>query len=66
MKNMKISSKAVLKRIQDERKASRRGPVSISVNLALWERFKAACDRHGEPASTIIETMMVAFIEDAQ
>lgn len=64
MKNIKVSSKAVLKRIQDEREESKRGPVSISINLGLWARFKAACDRHGEPASTVVEAMIQSFLED--
>lgn len=64
MKNMKVNAKAVLKGIQTDKEAKRRGPVSLSLNLKLWDQFKAACEKCGAPASVVAEKLMQSFIDN--
>lgn len=62
MKHMKINQKTFVKQLKELKEKQKRGAVSLSLNLALWERFKAECDKHGESASAVTENLMRAFL----
>jgi hypothetical protein len=52
----------ILKAIKDDQERDKRGPVTFSLNLALYRRFKDMCDNDGQPASAIIEKFIQGYV----
>lgn len=58
---MKIDSKKIIKDSKDETK---KGRVTLYLDLELYERFKKICDSSNTSSSRVIEELMKAFVED--
>lgn len=63
---MKNRRKQILKGIKDDKMRDKRGPVTFSLNLALYTRFKQACDKDGEPASVVIEQFIKEYLQEVK
>ena len=61
---MKKTTKRIktLKAVYDELERDKRGPFIFSLNVALHERFKRACEEDGQPISRVIEKLIKQYI----
>lgn len=59
---MKINSSEIIKKVKDKQKR-RREVVSFSVSQPVYEDFKSKCDKNGLSASSVVQELMIAFLE---
>ena len=62
MRSTKIKQSKIVREIRQSLEREKRGPVTLSLNLSLWEKFKSACKQEGLPASAVAEKLMEEFI----